>query len=51
LRAGCVTAQIYIADKLHDRPFSTFHNFNKKLGHKGGRGMDERKGGNNLILL
>lgn len=42
LREGRVTTQIYIADKLHDRPFSTFHNFSKKLGHmKSGEGRKE----------
>lgn len=31
LREGHVTAQIYIADKLHDCLFSAFHNFNRKI--------------------
>lgn len=31
LRGGHVTAQIYIADKLHDCLFSAFHNFNRKI--------------------
>lgn len=31
LREGHVTAQIYIADKLHDCLFSALHNFNRKI--------------------
>lgn len=31
LRGGHVTAQIYIADKLHHCLFSAFHNFNRKI--------------------
>lgn len=43
LREGRVTAQIYIADKLHDCLLSAFHNFNTKLG--------QRKWGKNNPIL